>query len=153
MTPNHGTSPQESYPPYQVIVSKDVVQGGDSVHIRLAGPTTPFKGFFAMAAKVAHEDDASSGPSSLGKINATPNDKRVQNVHCFGLKSSAITHKDSTPKNSVEFDWVAPNEDGAFVILSSFVKDYNTFWVKVPSKEITVKKNLNFFPAEDVILK
>jgi len=149
MTPGHqALQAQTSEPPYQVVAAKNLVQGGELVRIRLAATSIPYKGFLAMATKVA-DGGVTDGPALLGKIKSLDGDRLVQKVKCFGLEDSALTHTDNSAKRSIEFDWIAPNEDGHFVILATFVKDFKTFWVHVPSQQIQVKKNPNFFPDDE----
>ena len=52
-----------------------------------------------------------------------------------------MTHVRSNFKTSVKLKWNAPSDfQGKVRILATFVKDYSTYWVKVPSVDLEVRK-------------
>lgn len=152
MIPQHKYHSGNSIPPrtsesspYKQIISKDKVKGGETIRIRLAAlpNNPPFKGFLSIPT-------SANGKVSTdhGRIRIQPNSySYVKTLDCFGVQSSAITHSSNTPKPSIEFDWITPIEGGEFVISTTFVQDYNTFWAGVRSQVIYVEKN-SFFPTE-----
>ena len=54
-----------------------------------------------------------------------------------------MTHVRSNFKTSVKLKWNAPSDfQGRVRILGTFVKDYSTYWVKVPSVDLQILKNV-----------
>ena len=101
--------------------------------IELKGSET-FKGFFLQARN--SDDDI------IGSFETVTNDGKY--VNCGNKPQTAVTHVSSNPKNSVKVKWIAPSDfEGSVQIHATFVKDYSTFWVKVPSNSIEVVGNDN----------
>merc|ERR1719450_458934 len=133
MTPGHGPQPQTSNPPYQVTVSSSKVSPGGQLTVELqpTGSGT-FKGFLLEARSV--EDD-----SIIGSFVTVNNDGKY--VNCGNKPQTAVTHVNNSPKSSVQVKWTAPSDFvGSVKLLATFVQDYSTFWVKVPSNNIEVVK-------------
>jgi len=87
-------------------------------------------GFLVMAFDVSSADTA----APIGSF--VPVD--IANmVDCSGRENSAATHKDNSPKETVELKWIPPQGFvGDVMFRTTFVQDRTTFWVQEPSSVI-----------------
>lgn len=117
MEPGHGRDPQTSPLPYVIKLDKTSVKGGQPIHVTLSSSSqAKFHGFFALGALAQPQSNSyRETEKAYGKLQTE--DKQLKYVKCQDTPKSALTHANSNPKDVVEFDWVAPNQDGEFVIL------------------------------------
>jgi hypothetical protein len=120
MTPEHHTNPQTSPCPYIIEVEKTEVIGGQPLQITLrsADRTTPFKGFLVMGQK--YKDDMNNADAPEGKVGfsaSADSNTNTKVLTCGGKTDSSMTHTNSQPKNEVALEWIAPNEDGDYLIV------------------------------------
>ena len=147
MTPGHGLAPQEnSNAPYQVSLSAAKIAKGSEVIVELksnSGDT--FKGFIAEARSV-------EGDSIIGTFETISDDAIYLN--CDKTPQTGVTHSNSSPKKSVKVKWSPPSDfTGNVKLLGSFVKEYNTYWVKLESQTLEITKSDGgdgfVFPSEN----
>lgn len=121
MEPGHGAVPQTGESPYIINLSSTDVKGGDSVSVTLTSKTgaTEFKGFITMGQKSdGNLKNSGSGiPVGTFKLSETGTNSVTRFVKCKEVGDGAVTHTSADGKKSVTFDWIAPNEDGDFIIL------------------------------------
>ena len=133
MTPGHGQQPQDnSDAPFTVKLSASQIAKGSQVIVELksnSGET--FKGFIIEARSVERDsiigtfETVSSGDSRYLSCDSTP--------------QTAVTHTNNSPKKSVTVRWSPPADfTGNVKVLGSFVKEYNTYWVKLESETLEV---------------
>ena len=104
-----------------------------TVELNPTGSET-FKGFFLQARN--SDDDI------IGSFETVTSDGKY--VNCGNKPQTAVTHVNSGPKSSVKVKWTAPSDfEGSVQIHATFVQDYSTFWVKIPSNNIEVVGNDN----------
>ena len=61
-------------------------------------------------------------------------------IYCWCKQNEAVTHADSKTKTSISFIWQAADDyQGDVLFRCTFVKDYSTFWVAVPSSNGLVR--------------
>ena len=90
-----------------------------------------FEGFFVQG--------RDSKDNVIGTFETLGEDGRY--VSCDNKVQSAVTHTIGSFKTSVKVKWNAPSDfQGMVRILATFVTDYSTYWVKVPSSELEVVK-------------
>jgi len=146
LSPSHSeNTAQQSPSPYIIKIDKTSVKGGQPVRVTLTSPSqnVPFAGFIALGQKFSStygDFDSSSGTMKVPAVGAGEKSP-TKTLSCHSVKDSGLTHSSKTPKTIVEFDWIAPNEDGEFVILASFVQDFKTFWGHQSSEKIRVTRD------------
>ena len=97
-----------------------------------------FKGFLLEARSVDVDD-------IIGTFKKLGNKNQTKYLQCSNKESkephSALTHADSTPKQSVKVKWTPPQDfSGKVKILATLVKDFKTYWVKLESETLEVTK-------------
>lgn len=132
MTPGHGLFPQISNSPFEVRLSSNKISSGYSVDVELKSKMSDeFEGFFVQG--------RDSKDNVIGTFETLGEDGRY--VSCDNKVQSAVTHTIGSFKTSVKVKWNAPSDfQGMVRILATFVTDYSTYWVKVPSSELEVVK-------------
>jgi len=141
MLPGHGQDPQPlGSSPYTINIEKAEVLGGESVKIVLSATdrSKPFIGFLVQGQKQSTNYGFVREP--LGNFKKSSRSD-IHPINCQGVTSSGMTHSDNSPKTEIELEWIAPNEEGTYVLLASFVQSYETYWIKQPSGPIRVRKN------------
>ena len=89
-----------------------------------------FKGFIIEARSV-------EGNSIIGTFETVNSDARY--LKCDNVLQSAVTHNSPSNKKSVGVKWNAPSDfTGSVKILATFVKEYQTYWVKLESETLEV---------------
>eukprot|EP00118_Oscarella_pearsei_P020834 m.230142 g.230142 ORF g.230142 m.230142 type:complete len:625 (+) comp40056_c0_seq25:68-1942(+) len=133
MTPGHTPNmTQTILSPYEVVTSaKDgyVPRGEYNITIRQSGGGTSdnFKGFLCQV----RPQDLSYSPQ--GSFVVFPTDPKAQTLSCPSA-AAAAGHKNPSVVQSQTLTWRAPAAgQGNLTILCSVVKEYTTFWVKIPS--------------------
>ncbi|XP_047000556.1 putative ferric-chelate reductase 1 homolog [Schistocerca americana] len=132
MTPRHtGSTPQSSPPPYTVTPSVRQVARNGKLTVALASPQgLPIHGFL-LEARAPGSDEAQ------GAFTSYPDTAKT--INCNGRYASAVTHKDASKKNSLTFEWTAPDEDiKMFVFRATVVQDFQTYWTGILSEEVKV---------------
>lgn len=132
MTPHHtGSTPQSSPPPYTVTPSVRQVARNGKLTVALTSPQgLPIHGFLLEAR-------APGSQEAQGAFTAYPD--TAQTMNCNGRYASAVTHKDASKKNSLTFEWTAPDEDiKTFVFQATVVQDFQTYWTGILSEEVKV---------------
>ncbi|XP_043278671.1 putative ferric-chelate reductase 1 homolog isoform X2 [Venturia canescens] len=128
LVPRHpGGSVQASYPPYQVLAAA----GQGRIRLTLGSPQgLPYEGFILVAR------DTQTG-EYVGEFANLP--EGAQYLECTPGLRNAVTHTDKQKKQNLEFEWEAPNEyEGTIIFNSTFLQDYETYWVGIESPRITV---------------
>ena len=107
---------------------------GASVNVELKSLVSEeFEGFFVQA--------RDSGDNIIGTFETLGDDGKY--VGCGDKVQSSVTHVRANFKTSVKLKWVAPSDfQGRVRILASFVIDYSTYWVKVPSVDLEIVNDL-----------
>ena len=115
-------------------MSSNKINSGSKVTVEIKPKASDsFKGFLVQARK--SDDD-----SIVGTFETV--DDEAQYVSCNNLPQTTVTHRNPSAKTSVKVRWVAPSDfTGGVKILATFVKDYSTFWVKVPSSDLQVTES------------
>ncbi|KAJ0059057.1 hypothetical protein NL108_007437, partial [Boleophthalmus pectinirostris] len=91
-----------------------------------------FEGFLLQARDPAH-----STPSVVGSFSLTDRHS-TQLLSCYKLQGSAVSHTSSSRKSQVRVIWRAPANPPAQVqFFVTVVRQYDTYWVKVPGPIIT----------------
>ena len=91
-----------------------------------------FEGFFVQA--------RDSQDNVVGAFEILGDDGKY--VTCDNKPQSTVTHATANFKKSFKVKWNAPSDfQGKIKILSTFVTDYSTYWVKVPSSDLEVVKD------------
>lgn len=125
MTPGHGGTPQTITPPYSLTVNKANYAEGDKLQVTLSKTSTgQFKGYLIEARDKNQNILPGFRITGDGKSLTCPN-------------GNAVTHTENSFKNSVTFEFTAPRTStGNITMYATVVKDYNTYWVKIPSRSI-----------------
>ncbi|XP_051021792.1 ferric-chelate reductase 1 [Acomys russatus] len=136
MVPQHGHSPQPE-PVHQVTVSQTKFKPGDQVQVTLSGP--PFRGFLLEA----RDAEDLSGPP-VGAFTLI--DREVsQLLTCEDVKGIAVSHTSSSKKTEIKVYWNAPTTAPNHIrFLATVVRQYKTYWVKIPSHVISQPSALPF---------
>jgi len=127
LTPKHGVDPQKASNPYQLSVDKANVKCEEQVRLTISGGNTPFKGFIVQGRKLGSQ-------VPVGKFQPGENNKLL---NCGGIAGSTTTHTNNNDKNSISLVWTPPAK-GNYQLVTSVVKDGETYWVNFPSPTITV---------------
>ena len=103
-----------------------------------------FEGFFVQA--------RDSLDNVVGAFEILGDDGKY--VTCDNKPQSTVTHANANFKKSFKVKWNAPSDfQGKIQILSTFVTDYSTYWVKVPSSDLEVVKDTTqggfIFPSSE----
>ena len=113
-------------------LSSNKISSGSSVNVELKPKASEeFEGFFVQA--------RDSQDNVVGTFETLGDDGKY--VDCDNKVQSTVTHVKPNFKTSVKVKWNAPSDfEGKVRILATFVKDYSTYWVKVPSVDLEVVK-------------
>ena len=113
-------------------LDRNNISSGASVNVELkSSGSDEFEGFFVQARDA--QDNV------IGAFETLGGDGKY--VDCGNKVQSSVTHVRSNFKTSVKLKWNAPSDfQGKVRILATFVKDYSTYWVKVPSVDLEVVK-------------
>lgn len=136
MKPGHSVDPQplSTSPFFTHIFNEETVSVDDVVRLELRARNgvTTFKGFLVMA---FDKDDNSTTAKPIG-IFQVPSDGRL--IGCIDGDQNAVTHKLNNDKKSVKVEWIRPKTfAGQIVFRTTFVQEFNTFWVKTESKPVS----------------
>lgn len=147
LTPRHASNdPQKSPAPYSVTPIQTAVEPGGAVTVRIASsvPNNNFRGFMLHAVEVK---GANTNGHSLGTFREDAEKAKV--LTCTPGLHNMLTHHNSRNKSSVDLTWQAPNDfQGDVTFLCTFVRDYSTFWVSVPSStSVRVGRSANVNPT------
>ena len=115
-------------------LSSNKISSGSSVNVELKPKASEeFEGFFVQA--------RDSQDNVVGTFVTLGDEGKY--VACDSKVQSAVTHTKSNFKTSVKVKWNAPSDfQGKVRILATFVTDYSTYWVKVPSRDLEIVKKL-----------
>ena len=115
-------------------LSSNKISSGSSVNVELKPKASEeFIGFFLQARDVVN--------NVAGTFETLSDDGRY--VDCDNRAQTTVTHAKSNSKTSVKVKWNAPSDfEGKVRILATFVTDYSTYWVKVPSRDLEVVNKL-----------
>lgn len=133
MIPKHPVQPQKTQMPYTVKVSKDAIQGGQTVKITISG-REGFKGLFVQVRQ-------NKKSTAIGQFTFADKDKYMKAISCgqgtqvifemiryrieriikffvpqfksflnMDMLQNAATHKNSESKNNLTLDWKAPSD-------------------------------------------
>ncbi|XP_022236537.1 putative defense protein Hdd11 isoform X2 [Limulus polyphemus] len=105
LTPQHGSPPQSSNPPFSLTVEKN---GDNTVTVTLGGGGTKFKGLIIQAR-------LSKDTSEIlkGKFSTTSG---VKTMNCGGGSKNTLTHSSNTRKTTVTTVWTPPSDFNGDVI-------------------------------------
>uniref|UniRef100_A0A0P5PE77 Defense protein Hdd11 n=1 Tax=Daphnia magna TaxID=35525 RepID=A0A0P5PE77_9CRUS len=130
MEPQHGPSPHTTPAPFSVTPQQSSIEKGGTVKVTIEAksPRGSFQGFMFVA---VNPNDSPS-PQPLGHFMNNPHPAR--SIDCRPGQSNALTHRDAKGKDKLEFTWVAPPDfEGEIEFRCTFLRDFTTFWVQVPS--------------------
>ena len=115
-------------------LSSSKISSGSSVNVELKPKASEdFEGFFVQA--------RDSQDNVVGTFETLGDDGKY--VDCDRKAQSTVTHVKPNFKTLVKVKWNAPSDfEGKIRILATFVKDYSTYWVKVPSSDLEIVKDL-----------
>jgi hypothetical protein len=84
--PQHHVDPQKSASPYDIILSKNKIRGGDSIDVTIKGKSNDdtIKGFLVKAVV---------GGTEVGQFEVAPNDKNAQTLSCGNSKNVCLKLK------------------------------------------------------------
>ncbi|XP_046634200.1 putative defense protein 3 [Daphnia pulicaria] len=132
MEPQHGPAPQTSPAPYTITPQQNAIEQGGTVKVTIQGksPKGGFMGFLFMA---VNPEDSSSKP--LGRFINSP--YQARSVDCLPGEQNALTHRDAKSKNNLELTWQAPPDyQGEIEFRCTFLRDFSTFWLRVPASTL-----------------
>eukprot|EP00057_Strongylocentrotus_purpuratus_P003767 XP_003727312.1 PREDICTED: putative defense protein 3 isoform X2 [Strongylocentrotus purpuratus] len=131
LTPGHRNNasmiipPQTGPSPYALSVSKNMYTPKEALTVSVTGGS--FRGIL-LQARLA--DDTLVGSFS----NAPTNTKLIDCTN----SSDSVTHSNSDPKSAgTSFTWTAPDEVGNVTFTATVLQEYEVFWVKLTSQEIS----------------
>ncbi|CAH0556873.1 unnamed protein product [Brassicogethes aeneus] len=127
MTPKHPVDPQKSQSPYKATVGKTAVKPGETVDIKISGPS--LKGVLVQV-RAANK--------AVGSFVIPDDDRHLKAINCHGNKASAATHKNSTDKKDLLLKWKAPSAPGKYTVYLTAAQDGGVFWVAKPGQTINV---------------
>ncbi|XP_072918866.1 putative ferric-chelate reductase 1 [Hemitrygon akajei] len=128
MLPKHGAIPQKSSSPAIITVDKHEINASDQIKVTLTvrQSGTSLQGFFIQARDAA---DLNAGP--LGNFTLI-DDRNSQLLTCGGVKDSAVSHKSSSGKHTIEVLWNPPMPNPDHIqFLATVVQKFNIYWVKI----------------------
>ncbi|KDR19521.1 Putative ferric-chelate reductase 1-like protein, partial [Zootermopsis nevadensis] len=131
---HHGAPAQQTLSPFAVTAGKLSVAPGSKLKLMVTSTTgIPFKGFVLQARKSEDSD------SAIGEFTALPNLTKA--FTCAGGYQNTVTHADPSERDSLEFEWEAPDfYEGSIIFVATVVQDFSTFWEGVKSAPISVAK-------------
>ncbi|XP_069795148.1 ferric-chelate reductase 1-like [Narcine bancroftii] len=130
MMAKHGSIPQKSPGPAIITVDKTLINADDQIKVTLTvrQSGTSFQGFFIQARDAG---DLNVGP--LGTFTVI-DDKNSQLLSCGGLQDSAVSHRSSSGKHTIEVLWNPPIQKPDHIqFLATVVQKFNIYWVKLRS--------------------
>ncbi|KAJ8277992.1 hypothetical protein GJAV_G00082530 [Gymnothorax javanicus] len=130
MTPGHvGGTAQSTPSPYEIILDRSNYATGDEITVTLQASSSPFLGFMLQAHEVG-------GNAPIGSFSVTSEQTRL--LSCGGITNSAITHRSSAQKTTIQGLWRAPTsgllKDIEF--RATFVQNFTTYWLQVKSSRV-----------------
>ncbi|XP_057372254.1 putative defense protein 3 [Daphnia carinata] len=128
MEPEHGPSTQITPAPFSVTPQQNSIEKGGTVKVTIEAksPRGSFQGFLFVAV------NPNDSPQPLGRFMNSP--RPARSIDCRPGLSNALTHRDAKGKDKLEFTWVAPPDfEGEIEFRCTFLRDFTTFWVQVPS--------------------
>ncbi|XP_046737770.1 putative defense protein Hdd11-like [Diprion similis] len=133
MMPGHGVDPQTTPSPYDILLSKNSILGGESVTVTVKGHDQElFKGILIQARL---------GDQIVGTFDVDPADTKVKTIDCPKGERNAVTHKNAKNKSEVSVKWVAPADlVGNVVFKVTVVKEAIIFWVAQSSSTLSVRR-------------
>ncbi|KAK9497211.1 hypothetical protein O3M35_004571 [Rhynocoris fuscipes] len=131
MMPHHkGAIPQQLKSPYDIQPSTLNTKDG-RISLKLTGE--PFLGVLVEGRRNPDQ------PGAIGSFLNLPNS--LKTMTCDNYTNSAVTHKDNSKKENLEFDWMAPSGfEGEITFIATVVKNYSTFWTGILSPSVQVEK-------------
>ncbi|CAL8097095.1 unnamed protein product [Orchesella dallaii] len=141
MIPGHGPRPQPTANPFEIVLNKQSMLGGNNLQVVLKGKNgEKFKGFYLQIR------DQNGSPIGLFQ---SPNENESRAHTCFGIKDNAIHHTSRNDKERITVYWKAPEAyTGKVKVVATVVQDFETYWVGLQAPElVTVSTNssdLNF---------
>lgn len=135
LVPGHPSSPQDGRAPFAVSPARARTEEG-RVRVMLTSPQgVGFTGFVLVARPLNAEDG--DGTNALGHFSSMPDE--AMPLACGRAARSGATHNNKERKKNLEFEWEAPEDfEGPVVFNATFVQDFATFWVGVPSPTVQV---------------
>ncbi|XP_074859129.1 putative ferric-chelate reductase 1 [Carettochelys insculpta] len=128
MLPGHHAPSQTTSAPYKISVSSTSFDPGDKIIVTLQGiDNSSFAGFLLQARTV-------TGDSIVGTFQIT--DQNTQGLLCNQVKSSSVSHTNSSSKQTVTAIWVAPSGTGNVQFRATVVQDFSVFWTDVRSQTL-----------------
>ncbi|ODN05539.1 putative defense protein 3 [Orchesella cincta] len=122
MIPGHGPRPQTTPSPYEIVLNKQSVFGGNNLQVELKGKNgEKFKGFYIQAR------DQDGSPIGLFQ---SPNENESKAHTCFGVKNNAIHHTNRNDKESITLYWKAPEAFVGKVKIVATCENYKTLFEK-----------------------
>ncbi|XP_045030123.1 putative ferric-chelate reductase 1 homolog [Daphnia magna] len=131
MTPGHGYSPMTVPCPFETLLSQTEMSSSDVLTVTIqqsVSSTQSFKGFLIMAF------DQTEGV--VGTFKMASSDESSKTLDCGGVYENAATHRTSSLKQSVTFEWIPPESfDGQVFFRTTFVESFSQYWVKELSEQ------------------
>ncbi|KAI9554612.1 hypothetical protein GHT06_019885 [Daphnia sinensis] len=136
MKPGHSVDPQPlSTSPFFTHISNRETFLMDNVvrlELRAHNGLAAFRGFLIMA---FDKDDNSTTAKPLGTFQM-PSGGRL--ISCTDGEQNAVTHSLNNDKKSIMIEWIRPKTfAGQIVFRTTFVQEFNTFWVKTESQTVS----------------
>ncbi|XP_030836795.1 putative defense protein 3 isoform X2 [Strongylocentrotus purpuratus] len=136
LTPGHQNNasmiipPQTGPSPYALSVSKNMYTPKEALTVSVNGAS--FRGIL-LQARLA--DDTLAGSFS----NEPTNTKLIDCTNQPSTNSrDSVTHANSDPKSAgTSFTWTAPGDVGNVTFTATVLQEYEVFWVKLTSQEIS----------------
>ncbi|KAM9810616.1 putative defense protein Hdd11 [Neosynchiropus ocellatus] len=130
MMPRHaGVTPQQSPPPYTLLVDKDALLPGEPITVTIIGPA--YRGVLL---------EARSGDSvqAVGSFTNPPPDTKL--LTCSGNTAGAVTHSNTNVKdNTTVYRWIPPTKapPSAIYFMATVAQQRSVYWLNVRSKTLT----------------
>ncbi|CAH1388793.1 unnamed protein product [Nezara viridula] len=129
MAPGHGAVPQNGQFPYDIVIEKPDLKGGESTTVTIIGKDGhQFRGYMMQAR---------SENKPIGKFTVPDNNSHT--LDCGTGTANTVTQSNAKDKNKVTVTWTAPqNFKGKVVFYVTVVKVFDVYWVAHPSSPVKI---------------
>ncbi|XP_014270444.2 putative defense protein 3 [Halyomorpha halys] len=130
MAPGHGAVPQASPFPYDIVIEKPDLKGGETTKVTIRGKEgIPFRGYMMQA--------RSEDKKPIGVFTAP--DSSSHTLDCGSGKANTVTQSNANDKKEVSVIWKAPKAfKGKVVFTVTVVKVFDIYWVAQPSSAVKI---------------
>ncbi|KAL5021173.1 hypothetical protein ScPMuIL_000328 [Solemya velum] len=136
----HNKTGQTSETPFEILISKTSIKGGDSTGIEVTlrvkdakKEQFDFEGVFVQARK-------GNSPTPVGTFKLHSGESYLKTMKCT-YDNSAVSHKKEEEYTERKLTWLPPasvTEKQKIQFRGTFVKNLETFWIDVKSPELTL---------------